>query len=81
MLLPLLLILAVGFFLMRHHRFDGPPPWVRHNSPENEAKRVLAERFARGDMTSDDFLERASVLNWTPGSDAWENRPHKKKRR
>ena len=28
---------------------------------------MLAERFARGDIGSDEFMERASVLNWTPG--------------
>lgn len=38
--------------------------------PEEEAKRVLAERFARGDIASDEFLERSSMLGWTPGSDA-----------
>lgn len=37
--------------------------------PEEEAKRVLAERFARGDIPSDEFLERSSILGWTPGSD------------
>lgn len=37
-------------------------------APEDEAKRILAERFARGDISSDDFMERASILNWTPGS-------------
>jgi putative membrane protein len=38
-------------------------------SPEDAARRILAERFARGDISSDDFMERASILNWTPGSD------------
>lgn len=74
-----LLLVAASIFLMRRGKF-GPPPWLaQHHSPENEAKRVLAERFARGDMTSDDFLERASVLNWTPGSDTWT--PRKKRHR
>jgi uncharacterized membrane protein len=73
-----LLILAGAFFLARRNGF-GPPPWIAHHSPETEAKRVLADRFARGDISSDEFLERASVLNWTPGSDAWETR--KKRRR
>ena len=34
----------------------------------DEAKRILAERFARGDINSDEFLERASMLNWAPGT-------------
>ncbi len=38
-------------------------------SPDDEARRILAERFARSEITSDEFLERASILNWTPGSD------------
>jgi putative membrane protein len=73
-----LLLVAGSVFLMRRG-VAGPPPWLtRQHSPEHEAKRVLAERFARGDISSDDFLERASVLNWTPGSDTWQTT--KKKR-
>ena len=48
----------------------GPatPPWLSaRTSPEFEARKVLAERFARGDISSDEFMERASALNWTPG--------------
>ena len=42
---------------------------------------MLAERFARGDITTDEFMEKASVLNWTPGTDPYENwRPRKKRR-
>ena len=33
----------------------------------DEAREILATRFATGDLSSDEFLERASVLNWTPG--------------
>ncbi len=80
MFLLFLLLLAGAFFLMRHRGLSGPPPWVRHHSPEHEAKRILAERFAQGDMSSDDFLERASVLNWTPGSDLWQQGTKKKRR-
>lgn len=77
MFLLFLLIAASAFFLMRRHGF-APPPFIRQSSPETEAKRVLAERFARGDISSDDFLERASVLNWTPGSENWQ--PQKRRR-
>ncbi len=38
--------------------------------PEDEAKRVLAERFAQGDLSPEEFMERAGFLNWTPGVDA-----------
>ena len=74
-LLFLLLVGGTLFFLARTGRI-GPPPWVTRNSPEFEARKVLAERFARGDISSDEFMERASVLNWTPGVD-----PHRESRR
>jgi putative membrane protein len=78
MFLFFLLVVAGTLFLLRRG-IIGPPPWVAaHRSPENEAKKVLAERFARGDISSDDFLERASVLNWTPGSDTWETRKRRR---
>jgi uncharacterized membrane protein len=80
----LLFLLLVGslFFLVRKGHI-GPPPWVRHgfHSPEGEAKRILAERFARSDISTEEFMERASVLNWTPGSEAWPVVKEKKKRR
>ena len=76
----LLLIAATLFFLFRTGRV-GAPPWAQHRGPEAEAKRVLAERFARGDITTDEFMEKASVLNWTPGTDPNENwKPRKKSR-
>jgi putative membrane protein len=77
-LLFVLLVLGTLFFLVRRG-YLGPPSWTVHRSPESEAKQILAERFARGDITSDEFMERASVLNWTPGSDSWEVRKGKKK--
>jgi len=71
MFLLFLLLLAGTLFFLHRARDGGAPPWVRHSSPEHEAKRILAQRFASGEISSDDFLERASVLNWTPGSDTW----------
>ena len=44
-------------------------PARRSASPETEAEQILAERFARGDKPTDDFLERASVCNWTLGTE------------
>lgn len=38
-------------------------------SADEQARHVLAERFARGDISSEDFLERCATLNWTPGVD------------
>ena len=51
-----------------------------HRSPQEEAKGILAERFARGDISSDEFLERSSVLNWTPGTDPLPSKPRKNRR-
>ena len=76
----LLLLAATVFFLVRSGRV-GPPPWIQSRAPEAEAKRVLAERFARGDITTDEFMEKASVLNWTPGSEPFEGFRSKKRNR
>ena len=78
----LFLLLVLGtllFFLVRNGHL-GSSALATTPSPEAEAKRILAERFARGDITSDEFMERASVLNWTPGSESWDNRKGKKRR-
>ena len=78
-LLFLLLIAGTIFLLVRQGKL-GPPPWVSaQRSPETEAKRILSERFARGELSTDEFMERASVLNWTPGSESWESQSRKKK--
>lgn len=61
--LPLLLGFA-GWYLWRQGRL--PSLWPPR-SAEEDAKRVLADRFARDDLSAEEFLDRASVLNWTPG--------------
>jgi putative membrane protein len=74
MCLLFFLLLAGTFFLVRRGHFGPPPwaggtPWGSRNAPEADAKKILAERFANGDISSDEFMERASVLNWTPGAE------------
>ncbi len=65
-LLFLLLVLLTVTYLRRSGQLGAP--WARRvASPEHEAREILATRFATGDISSDEFLERASVLNWTPG--------------
>ncbi|GAB3210485.1 SHOCT domain-containing protein [Marinactinospora thermotolerans] len=68
MFLLFLLIGLVVFLSVRRH--GGRPPWARPAAepPETSAKRMLAERFARGELSVEEFMERASALNWTPGS-------------
>ena len=77
----LFLLLAAGlfFYLVRTGRVS-PPPWAAaHRAPEAEAKKILADRFANGDISAEEFMERASVLNWTPGAEAYPQ-PKKKRR-
>lgn len=84
MFMLFLLVLVATFLLIRRGTFGPPPPWLaagpQHQAaPEAEAKKILADRFARGDIGAEEFMERASVLNWTPGSEQW--LPATKKRR
>jgi putative membrane protein len=76
----LLLVLALVALYLWHHGKLPLPKLGSHRSPEDEAKQILAERFARGDITSDEFLERSSILNWTPGTDPLPSSPRKKRR-
>lgn len=68
MFIALLAVLAAAALHLRRTGFS-PSAWLasRQSSPETAAKEILAERFARGDISSDEFMERASALNWTPG--------------
>lgn len=71
MFLLFMLLLVAAFLLIRRGTF-GPPPWLAASrAPEADAKKILADRFANGDIGAEEFMERASVLNWTPGSEQW----------
>jgi putative membrane protein len=74
-----MLLLLAGLYLWRQGRLPLPK-LGGHRSPEEEAKGILAERFARGDISSDEFLERSSILNWTPGTDPLPSKPRKNRR-
>jgi putative membrane protein len=76
----LLLLLALLALYLWHQGKLPLPKLGSHRSPEDEAKQILAERFARGDITSDEFLERSSILNWTPGTDPLPSKPRKNRR-
>ena len=65
----LLLILGLALTAVFFWRSGKLPNLGKSRSPEEDAKRILAERFARGDITSDEFMERSSILNWTPGAE------------
>jgi putative membrane protein len=78
--LLLLLLLVLAALYLWHQGKLPLPKLGGHRSPEEEAKGILAERFARGDISSDEFLERSSVLNWTPGTDPVPSKPRKNRR-
>ena len=81
-LLGVLILLAglAAFFLWRQGKLTLPR-FATRRSPEDEAKHILANRFARGDISTDEFMERSSILNWTPGSEATLARRPREKRR
>jgi putative membrane protein len=53
----LFLWIAVIAFVAWRVRRGGGPPWARHSG-----QSVLAERYARGDITADEYRERRDVL-------------------
>lgn len=71
--IPLIAIVSIIGALLYFRGRGSRPRWPmlggRSEPPEAEARRILAERFARGDLSSEDFMARASVLNWTPGTE------------
>ena len=78
LLLTLLLAALAAFYVWRRGRLTLPALGGRRTA-EDEAKRILAERFARGDITTEDFMERASILNWTPGTETTAVGPRRKR--
>lgn len=73
LLLLLALVTAAGLHLVRSGRLELGRG--ARSGPEEGAKRVLADRFARGDISGEEFLERSSLLNWTPGVPEIRTRP------
>jgi putative membrane protein len=51
---------GVIVFVVTRFRRGGGPPWARHSG-----QTVLAERFARGDITADEYRDRREVLRET----------------
>lgn len=69
MLLLLIAAVITAVVLARRGLWRPPLLGVVPHGPEAQARTILAERFANGDISGEEFLERASVLNWTPGVD------------
>ena len=49
-------VAVIGVVIWRVRR-GGGAPWARH-----DGQSVLAERFARGDISADEYRERRDVL-------------------
>jgi uncharacterized membrane protein len=75
----LLLAVLTALYLWRQGKLPLPG-FAKSRSPEEEAKRILAERFARGDIASEEFMERASILNWTLGTEPLPSKSRKHRR-
>jgi len=80
LLLLVLLAGAVAFYLWRKGKLTLPTLAARR-SPEDQAKQILADRFAHGDISTEEFMERSSILGWTPGSDPSPRRGTRRKSR
>jgi putative membrane protein len=80
LLLLVMLAGAVALYLWRKGKLTLPTLAARR-SPEDQAKQILADRFAHGDISTDEFMERSSILNWTPGSDPSPRRGSRKQSR
>lgn len=80
LLLSILLIGVAGLYYLHRTGRLSLPPLRGTQPPEADARRILADRFARGDIGSEEFLERSSTLNWTPGSDTIRSRPPRNRR-
>lgn len=75
-LVAVVAILITGFLLLRRFGMLSDLPFMfgRQRSSNDSARRLLAERMARDEISGEEFLERASLLHWTPGSDGYPNR-------
>jgi uncharacterized membrane protein len=68
-LLTIALLILTVVLLRRYGLIPDQLPFTRRPAPEDSARQLLAERMAKGEVSTEEFLDRASALNWTPGSD------------
>ena len=51
------------FFFVRFVFWRGPRgPWTQYGAPARDAVGILAERYARGEITNDEYRERLGNL-------------------
>ncbi len=79
-LLILALLILTVVLLRRYGLIPDQLPFTRRPAPEDSARQLLAERMAKGEVSTEEFLERASALNWTPGSDVKPSSRHRSRR-
>lgn len=67
-LVVIVVIVAAAIWLLTSvahspvHIHDHRPPEVRPAAPSSEALRILEERFAKGEIDSDEFTHRRDLL-------------------
>lgn len=69
-LITILTIVAIVWLLQRDHRNkrDGDGPSAPGRSDEDSALKILRDRFARGEIDSDEFEERKRKLDERSGA-------------
>lgn len=64
-ILILLVVMALVVFLVRRD-FGARPSQGEEKRPVPDAREILAERFARGDISEEEFEQRKRVLDRQP---------------
>lgn len=60
----MVVVLLIGLFVVREV-FGVGPRWLRRRGPaeeEDEALRILRRRYAAGEITEDEYLDRRAML-------------------
>ncbi|GAB6155897.1 hypothetical protein JCM17380_46490 [Desulfosporosinus burensis] len=62
MMLGLILVVVVAFYLSNSSNSNASC-CINHQSNTHTAQEILAERYARGEITREDYLERKQELS------------------
>lgn len=56
------MMILVGFFIVWLVRANATPAASAPRDPIDRAREILAERYAKGELTTDEYRERTSEL-------------------